>query len=52
MSLTADESRYFPLHHPPADTGDKLDPREVAACTAAVAVMTYVVADLPERLPR
>jgi carboxypeptidase Q len=52
MSLTADQSRYFTLHHTPADTVDKLDPREVAACTAAVAVMTYVVADLPERLPR
>jgi carboxypeptidase Q len=52
MSLTADQSRYFTLHHTPADTVDKLDPREVAACTAAVAVMTYVVADLKDRLPR
>ena len=52
MSLTVEQSRYFTLHHTPADTVDKLDPREVAACAGAVAVMAYVVADLPERLPR
>jgi carboxypeptidase Q len=52
MSLNVDGSRYFALHHTAADTVDKLDPREVAACAGAVAVMAYVVADLPERLPR
>jgi carboxypeptidase Q len=51
-SLTVDGSRYFVLHHTPADTVDKLDPREVAACVGAVAVMAYVAADMPERLPR
>ncbi len=34
------------------DTLDKLDPAEVARCVAAMAVMAYVIADLPERLPR
>jgi carboxypeptidase Q len=52
MSLTVEGSRYFSLHHTPADTVDKLVPSEVAACVGAVAVMAYVVADLPERLPR
>jgi carboxypeptidase Q len=52
LSLTVDGSRYFLLHHTPADTVDKLDPAEVAACAGAVAVMAYVVADLPEALPR
>jgi carboxypeptidase Q len=52
MSLTVDNARYFTLHHTAADTLDKLDPREVAACAGAVAVMAYVVADMPERLPR
>ena len=52
MSLTVEGWRYFSLHHTPADTVDKLDPGEVSACVAAVAVMAYVVADLPERLPR
>jgi carboxypeptidase Q len=52
MSLTVDGTRYFSLHHTAADTVDKLDPREVAACVGAVAVMAYVVADMPDRLPR
>jgi carboxypeptidase Q len=52
MSLTVEGSRYFLLHHTPADTLDKLAPGEVAACVGAVAVMVYVVADMPERLAR
>ena len=52
MSLDADGSRYFVYHHTPADTLERLDPDEVARCAAAVAVMAYVVADLPEALPR
>jgi carboxypeptidase Q len=52
MSLLVEGSRYFTLHHTPADTVDKLVPSEVAACAGAVAVMAYVVADMPERLPR
>ena len=35
---------------PQADTIDKIDPVEMAKCAAAVAVMAYVVADLPKRL--
>jgi len=31
---------------------DKLDPREMALCVATMAVMAYVVADLPEPLAR
>ena len=45
-----DDSRYFLIHHTPADTIDKIDPVEMARCAAAVTVMAYVVADLPERL--
>ncbi|MDX1647267.1 MAG: M28 family metallopeptidase [Longimicrobiales bacterium] len=52
MGLTVDGSRYFWYHHTDADTIDKLDPDEVARCVATLAVMAYVVADLPERLPR
>jgi len=50
MSLDVDPSKYFVYHHSEADTVDKLDPIDVARCVAAVAVMAYVVADLPERL--
>lgn len=52
MGLRVDGDRYFWYHHTDADTLDKLDPREVALCTAAMAVMAYVIADLPEALPR
>ena len=51
MSLDVDGSKYFLIHHTPADTIDKIDPVEMAKCAATVAVMAYVVADLPQRLP-
>jgi len=47
-----DGSRYFWFHHSAGDTMDKLDPREVAECVAAMAVLAYVAADMPERFPR
>jgi carboxypeptidase Q len=50
MSLDVDGSKYFSIHHTEADTVDKIDPVEMARCAAAVAVMAYVVADLPQRL--
>ena len=50
MSLEVDGSKYFLIHHTPADTIDKIDPIEMAKCAAAVAVMAYVVADLPQRI--
>jgi carboxypeptidase Q len=50
LSLDSDDSKYFYYHHTAADTVDKIDPIEMARCAAAVAVMAYVVADLPERL--
>jgi carboxypeptidase Q len=52
MGLRVDGTRYFWYHHSEGDTVDKLDPAEMAACVAAMAVMAYVVADLPEPLPR
>jgi carboxypeptidase Q len=50
MALAVDDSKYFLIHHTPADTVDKIDPVEMARCAAAIAVVTYVIADLPERL--
>ncbi|HEX9582469.1 MAG TPA: M28 family metallopeptidase [Gemmatimonadales bacterium] len=52
MGLNVDGTRYFWYHHTDADTMDKLDQREMALCVATMAVMAYVVADLPEVLPR
>ncbi len=52
MGLSVEDARYFYYHHTDADTMDKLNPREMALCVATMAVMAYVVADLPEPLPR
>jgi len=52
MGLKVDASRYFWYHHSAADTFDKIDAGDMARCVAALAVMAYVVADLPEPLPR
>lgn len=51
-SLEVDGSKYFLLHHTPADTVDKLDPKDLADNSAAIAFLAYVVADLPQALPR
>jgi carboxypeptidase Q len=49
LSLEVD-GNYFLIHHTPADTVDKIDPLEIARSSAAIAVMTYVIAEMPERL--
>jgi carboxypeptidase Q len=49
MSLEVDGD-YFLIHHTPADTVDKIDPMDVSRASAAIAVMSYVIADMPERL--
>lgn len=41
---------YFLIHHTPADTIARITPRQIADNAAAIAVMAYVVADLPWRL--
>ncbi len=52
MAYNGDSTRYFTIHHTPADTVDRIAPAEVAKAAAAIATMTYVVADMPERLPK
>jgi carboxypeptidase Q len=49
MSLEVD-GNYFLIHHTEADTVDKIDPKDMAKASAAIAVLAYVVADMPERL--
>jgi len=49
-SLDVEGAHYFDIHHTPADTLDKVNPRELALCVATMAVMAYTVADLPESL--
>lgn len=41
---------YFDWHHTRTDTVDKVDPHDFQQCIAALAVMSYTLADMPERL--
>jgi carboxypeptidase Q len=49
MSLDVD-GNYFLIHHTPADTIDKIDPMDMSRAAAAIAVLSYVVADMEMRL--
>jgi carboxypeptidase Q len=42
--------RYMEWHHAASDTLDKVDPQEFRKHIAALAVMGFVLADMPERL--
>jgi Iap family predicted aminopeptidase len=52
LSLNQDMTRYFDYHHTEADTLDKVDPADLARNVAAMAVMAYRLADMPDPLPR
>jgi carboxypeptidase Q len=52
LAYQGDATRYFTIHHTPADTIDRITPEEVSKAAAALAAITYVVADARERLPR
>jgi carboxypeptidase Q len=50
IGLEVASEKYFDYHHTEADTLDKVDPQDLADMVAAVAVLAYVVADLPDRV--
>jgi carboxypeptidase Q len=50
LSIAGDPGRYFTIHHTPADTVDRIDPRELSRAAAIVAVVAYVAAEMPDRL--
>jgi carboxypeptidase Q len=50
LGLDVERSRYFWFHHSDGDTLDKVDPAELGRCVAALAVMAFVLADLPDGL--
>ena len=52
LGLNVDGTKYFWYHHTDADTVDKLDQHDVALCVATMAIMAYVLADMPDKLPR
>jgi carboxypeptidase Q len=44
------EANYFLIHHTPADTIERITPKQAGDNAAAIAVMMYVIADLPWKL--
>lgn len=52
FGLWQDTRTYFDYHHTAADTLDKVVPRELAENAAAMSVLAYTLANLPESLPR
>jgi carboxypeptidase Q len=52
MAYLGDPQKYFQIHHTPADTVERIAADEVSRAAAAIAVMTYTVAEMPERLPK
>lgn len=48
--LITEGSKYFDYHHTEADTLDKVDPAALADDVAAVAVLAYIAAEMPERM--
>jgi carboxypeptidase Q len=52
MAYLGNPARYFAIHHTPADTVERIMPEEVSKAAAAIAVLAYVIADMPQRLPK
>ena len=52
FGVLQDGRTYFNYHHTAADTLDKVVPRELAENAAAMALLAYAIASLPDRLPR
>lgn len=52
MAFLGDATRFFVFHHTAADTIERVAPEDVSRASAAIAAVTWVVADMPERLPR
>jgi carboxypeptidase Q len=50
LGLRTTGERYFHWHHSHADTLDKVNPEDLRKQVAAMAVMAYVLADMPDRL--
>jgi carboxypeptidase Q len=52
MAYLGDAAKYFIVHHTAADTVERIPAEDVSRAAAAIAVMTYVIAEMPEPLAR
>jgi len=52
VGVHPDVTHYFDIHHSAADTLDKIDPENLAKNAAAIAVVAWALAEMPQPLPR
>ena len=52
FGIHQDGRTYFDYHHTAADTLDKVDPKLLQENAAAMAMLAYTIANLPDPLPR
>jgi Zn-dependent M28 family amino/carboxypeptidase len=52
LGFSVDGKHYFDYHHSELDTPDKVDPADLKDAVAAYALMTWLLAEMPEALPR
>ena len=48
MAYLGDPSRLFLIHHTAADTVERITPAEMSKAAAAIAIVTYAVAEMPD----
>lgn len=51
VAYLGNPTRYFAIHHTAADTIERIAPDDVAKAVATIATLSYVVAEMPDRLP-
>jgi carboxypeptidase Q len=52
MAYLGDPTKLFMIHHTAADTVERIAPAEMSKAAAAIAILTYAVAEMPETLPK
>jgi len=52
MAYIGDPIKFFPIHHTAADTVDRIPPGDVSRAAAAIAAISYVVAEMPTALQK
>jgi hypothetical protein len=52
MALAGDPTKYFQIHHSPADTVERIDPKEMAKAAAGIAVVSWIAAEMDTPLPK
>jgi carboxypeptidase Q len=52
LALSGDSTKYFQIHHTPADTVERIDPAEMAKAAAGIAAVSWVAAEMDPPLPR